>query len=148
MHYLGGHRRFAMMPHLHTLTCALAALLASLAATPLAAAGTSAAGKSAQACRAFEIEAHGKPTDHFAHAAVIACREITWRKSIEQPLGERLRATDATLREYREAMRAVHRKARLRGVPAWAHGATAADKARIADETGMLIALDYIRDGY
>jgi len=99
-------------------------------------------------CRLFEVEARGKPAAHFAREALIACREIARRRAVHRPLGDRLAATEIVLGRYRAAMRAAHREARMLGVPAWAHVATEADKRRAADETGVLTALDYIRNGY
>jgi hypothetical protein len=101
-------------------------------------------------CRLFEVEASCKPATHFASGAPTACREIARRRAERRPLGDRLEATVAVLERYRAATCAAHAAARTAaaGVPAWARGATEEDKARIAGETGVLTALQYMRDGY
>jgi hypothetical protein len=49
---------------------------------------------------------------------------------------------------YRETLHEAYRAARERRIPARAFGASEKDKARIAAESGMLTALEYIRTGY
>lgn len=106
----------------------------------------------ASACTFFRGQAYRKGLAHFATEMLWACETIAERGVARMPLNARLAATEAAMRRYREAVIAAGRTAfaetRMQDVAPRTHGLTDATKLRIAEESGVLAALEAIRGGF
>jgi hypothetical protein len=131
----------------------LAALLAGCLAIPaLAGESVSEAGSTlrpADPCLFFRGQAYKRSIDDFTTEMLLACEVIARRRAAGVPLSDRLTATEAMLETYREAVLAARPDTfDGSGTLRWELGLTAAQKHAIADETGMLLALEAIRHGF
>lgn len=100
-------------------------------------------------CGFFRGQAYGRGITHFATEMLWACEEIAARRSVHMALSERLTAVDLALERYRAAVVEAGAAGHVQGrssVHAFGPGETA--KRRIADETGMMAALEAIRTGF
>ena len=130
----------------------LAALLAAWLAGPALAgekASADAALRVGDPCRFFRGQAYKRAIDDFATEMLVACEVIARRRAADVPLSDRLIATEAMLETYREAVLAARPETfDGNGTLRWELGLTAAQKHAIADETGVLLALEAIRHGF
>jgi hypothetical protein len=131
----------------------LAALLAACVAVPGLAgervSGTGSTLRPGDPCLFFRGQAYKRSIDDFATEMLLACEVIARRRAAGVPLGDRLTATEAMLETYREAVLAARPDSfAAGGTLRWELGLTAAQKQAIADETGVLLALEAIRHGF
>lgn len=132
----------------------LAALLAAWLAGPAlagetASAETQAARPLGDPCLFFRGQAYRRAIDDFATEMLLACEAIARRRAAGVPLSDRLIATEAMLQTYREAVLSARPETfDGSGTLRWELGLTAAQKHAIADETGVLLALEAIRHGF
>lgn len=106
----------------------------------------------ADPCRFFRGQAAREPLTHYSRDMLWACEEIARRRTAGLPLGDRLKATEAMLATYRDAVVAAGTEAFARkgraGQPPWALGLSEEEKYQIADSTGALLVLEAIRGGF
>lgn len=108
--------------------------------------------EAAKPCEFFRGQSYRRGLTHFATEMFWVCEVIAARKAARMPLGDRLAATDAALSDYRAAVIAAGRTAfaetRIRDIGPQNHGLSDATKRHLAEETGVLAALEAIRTGY
>jgi hypothetical protein len=101
-------------------------------------------------CGYYRSQARGQGLDHYTTEALWACQALAARKAAGMPLSDRMQAVAFALEQFREAM-AEERAARYPrtggpGVPT----RVARERAReiVAEESGMLAALEAVRTGF
>jgi hypothetical protein len=142
------------MPHVPLRAAFLAAAI--LASGPAALAGDARppgaadAGRASDPCSFYRLEAYGKGLEHYATEVVWACEAIAARRAAGMPLGDRMEAVAFALDRYREALVAADRTgfAHRPGPGAGWREARERARAALAEETGMLAALEGIRAGF
>jgi hypothetical protein len=103
-------------------------------------------------CLFFRGQAYERGVPAFAIDMLLACEEIDRRRTAGLRLSDRLRATEAMLQTYREAIVAAGNEAFDRrdraGQAPWLLGLSGEEKYAIAEATGALLVLDSIRNGF
>jgi hypothetical protein len=131
-----------------------AAVVAGLAVDPSPAMAEGdpvpAAARSVDPCAFFRQRMRGHGLDHWWVEVVWACQEVTRRRAAGMAMSDRLLAVEFALARFREAVSRdrAERVARPgpRGESFRAEQAAAVE--RLAEETGMLAALEGIRQGF
>lgn len=136
----------------------MAVLAASIAAfgpsftPPASAEGRAIRGTIDPACTFFRGQAYRRAVVHFATEMMWVCETIAQRRAARIALGDQLLATETAMRQYRDAVIAAGRVAfaetRSSDAAPRIHGLSDDAKRRLAEETGALLALDAIRDGF
>jgi hypothetical protein len=98
-------------------------------------------------CSFYRLEAYGKGLEHFATELVWACEAIAERRAAGMPLSDRMQAVAFALDRYREALVEANRAGSPRPGAGWREARERA-RAALAEETGMLAALEGIRAGF
>jgi hypothetical protein len=103
-------------------------------------------------CVFFRGQAYRQGVVHFASEMLWVCEAIAARRAARMPLGDRLAATEAAMERYRDAVISAGRMAfaetRSSDIAPRIHGLSDEAKHRIAAETGALVALEAIREGF
>jgi hypothetical protein len=104
----------------------------------------------ADPCNFYRVRARGKGINHYLTEVVWACEMVVQRRETGVGMSERMVAVEFALEQYREALVEDRRNPR---VPAGLRGtalraAQEAERDRIAEESGMLAALEAIRLGF
>ena len=105
---------------------------------------------SSDPCGFYHGRAHGKGIDHYTTEMLWVCRAIAARRAAAMPVGDRLRATEAAFESYRSEVVAasVQDFARKQDGLTRRLGLSEDDMQRIADRTGVLLALEAVRGGF
>ena len=103
-------------------------------------------------CYFFREQARRKGLAHYATEMVWACEALAARRGAGLPLNDRMLATEAAFEAYRlrylEALKVSHEAQGNRGY--WRFGIDLSDddKHVIAEDTGILVVLETIRNGF
>jgi hypothetical protein len=131
---------------------AIPAFLAAFAlGVPAAAFDGGEPSRTSDPCGFFRSQAYGRGIEHYATEMLWACEAIAGRREREQELSLRLEAVELALERYREAVVAAGSGVFAGGVRtarAPTFGPSDAEKAELAESTGMLAALEAIRAGF
>lgn len=100
-------------------------------------------------CGFFRGQAYGRGLSHVATEMLWACEEIAARRAAGMTVSERLVAVELALDRYRAEVVAAGAAGFARGVTSSHYfGPGDAAKHRIAEDSGMLAALEAIRTGF
>ncbi len=103
-------------------------------------------------CGFYRSQAFGRGLTHYATEMLWACEAIQARRVADMALSDRMLAVEFALERYREAVIAAgaadFTRQRSRMSATGYFGADEAAKAEIAENTGMLAALEAIRSGF
>jgi hypothetical protein len=129
----------------------IAGLSAGALADPVPQERVSPAGSTASdPCSFYRAHAYGQGIDHYTTEVVWACEAVAQRRATGQPLSDRVEAVEFALRQYRAALVADTRRRFAHAPAPGTTYAEARERARraLAEESGMLAALEAIREGF
>lgn len=127
-----------------------AALLAAGSVSAGDAGGAPIEGQASDPCSFYRLEAWGKGLEHYATEVVWACEVVAERRGAGMPLSDRMKAVAFALERYRSALVEANRRgfAHRPGPGDGWREARERGRAALAEETGMLAALEAIRSGF
>ncbi len=104
----------------------------------------------AQLCGYLRSQARGQGIDHYTTEALWACEALAARRAAGMPLSDRMLAVAFALEQFREAMaeERAARYPRTRGPGISTRVARERARAIVAEESGMLAALEAVRTGF
>jgi hypothetical protein len=107
-------------------------------------------GRASDPCSFYRMEAYGKGLEHYATEVVWACEVVAERREAGMPLSDRMKAVAFALERYRAALVEANRRGfahRPGPGDGWREARERAREA-LAEEAGMLAALEAIRSGF
>jgi hypothetical protein len=134
----------------HPARAALAALIVAIAqpvAADEAAAPVPAVQRTPDPCTFYRMRARNLGINHWATEVVWACEAIAQRREAGMDLNDRMLAVEFALESYREAL-VADRRERIARPGSRARAEQREAEERLAEETGMLAALEAIRTGF